>query len=87
MLHWLADGVWNLDQEQTLAVAKLLLEDGADPNAANSYGFTPLHFACEIQTRDAGMVELLLRFGADPNARDCARAGRHSICSGQEAGR
>src|SRR5439155_2517987 len=47
-------------------VVDLLLEKGADPNAAKA-GFTALHEA--IMRRDERMVTALLSHGADPNAR------------------
>ena len=47
-------------------VAALLLEHGADPNAAGG-GYAPLHAA--ILHRDARLVEALLSAGADPDAR------------------
>jgi ankyrin repeat protein len=49
-----------------LPIAKLLLEKGADPNAADQRGFTPLHYAAA----NRGMTEavkLLLTKGANPN--------------------
>lgn len=39
--------------------------DGADANAANDYGVTPLHLACTNQ--NAAIVSKLLKSGADPN--------------------
>jgi ankyrin repeat protein len=47
-------------------VATLLLEHGADPNAAAG-GYAPLHAA--ILHRDARLVEAILSAGADPDAR------------------
>ena len=44
---------------------ELLLEHGADPNAADA-GFSALHSA--VMRRDMGMVGALLDHGADPNA-------------------
>ena len=46
-------------------VAVFLLEQGADPNAADA-GYTALHAA--ILHKDAGLVRDLLDHGADPNA-------------------
>ena len=46
----------------------LLLEAGADPDAVQRGGWTPLHSAAHIG--DARTVELLLARGADPAALD-----------------
>jgi ankyrin repeat protein len=45
-------------------IVKLLLEAGADPNAAQDGGFTPLHSAAANDDRES--VEALLEAGADP---------------------
>jgi len=47
--------------------AIVLLEIGANPNARDSAGRTPLF---DVYPEDEYDVELLLRYGADPNARD-----------------
>jgi ankyrin repeat protein len=47
-------------------VATLLLEKGADPNAAE-IGFTALHAA--VLRRDVALVRTLLKFKANPSAR------------------
>lgn len=47
--------------------AKRLLADGADANAKNRYGVTPLSLAC--QNGNAELVGALLEAGADPNAK------------------
>jgi uncharacterized protein len=47
------------------AIVKLLLEAGADPNAAQDGGFTPLHSAA--QNDDRVSAEALLAAGADPS--------------------
>jgi cytohesin len=44
---------------------KLLLEYGADPNASQDGGFTPLHSAAQNDDRES--VEALLEAGADPS--------------------
>ncbi len=46
-------------------IVKLLLEAGADPNAAQDGGFTPLHSAASNDDRES--VEALLAAGADPS--------------------
>jgi ankyrin repeat protein len=58
------------------ATMRLLLEAGADANAAQQGGFTPLHSAAH--TDDVEMARLLLAHGADPalaaaDGRDSAR--------------
>ena len=47
------------------AIVKLLLEHGADPNAAQDGGFTPLHSAAQSDHRES--AEALLEAGADPS--------------------
>ena len=49
------------------AFAIFLLEQGADPNVADSIGRTALHAA--VETGKADLVARLLQNGADPNAR------------------
>jgi cytohesin len=65
---------------------KLLLEYGADPNARNEYGLTPLHLAWD-EPETAGA---LLEAGAEPTARDeqgltaldyVAQSGGHPQCA------
>lgn len=48
-----------------METADLLIHAGANVNAANGYGVTPLSLACTNQS--ATMVEKLLKAGADPN--------------------
>src|SRR4051794_31962849 len=48
-------------------VARMLIENGADVNAAGWMGATPLHEAAEHGRAD--VVELLIRSGADAHAR------------------
>ncbi len=55
-------------REQTDAVLTLLLERGADPNARDVTGMTPLHVAASWTTRSR--AALLVTGGADVNARD-----------------
>lgn len=60
-LHWTAR--WDHTD-----AARLLLERGADPNAATgSLGYTPLHTAFLFST-EAALVPVLLDAGADPRA-------------------
>jgi len=48
-------------------IVKLLLEHGADPNAAQDGGFTPLHSAANNDDRES--AEALLEAGADPTLK------------------
>src|SRR5688572_25345372 len=58
-LHWAA-------HNHDVGAVKRLLSEGADPNLANRFGFTPLHEAAIA--RNAEMLELLLEAGGDANA-------------------
>lgn len=55
-------------REQTDAVLALLLDRGADPNARDVTGMTPLHVAASWTTRRR--AGLLITGGADVNAED-----------------
>jgi len=48
------------------AIARLLLDAGADPASAQPDGFTPLHAAAANRNRE--LYDLLLERGADPSA-------------------
>lgn len=64
-------------------IAKALIAAGADVNAKQRHGWTPLHGAAHSGDRE--LVELLLVHGADPDVKhqegktalDLAREGRH----------
>ena len=54
-------------------VAKILLQSGADPNAENRRGATPLHYACDARPRSGGIwdpaaqaaiIDVLVEHGA-----------------------
>ena len=71
-LHLAAAGLW-------CGVARALLDSGADPNAENRRGATPLHYACDPRpksggtwdpTTQAALIELLVGHGADVNGGD-----------------
>ena len=57
-----------LKSDDCLGVAKLLLENGADVNARDENGNTPLKIAINSGKED--MIEFLLAHGADANAPD-----------------
>ena len=58
--------------QPNLAMVRLLLENGFDPNArATRNGYTPLHNAVAANNADA--ARLLLQFGADRNIRNLDR--------------
>ena len=52
---------------QRAQVAEWLLDHGASPNAANSDGYCPLHYAAKYS--NTGLMNLLMNFGANPAAR------------------
>lgn len=51
-----------------LGQIRALISEGADPNAKNDHGNTPLHEAAESDVPE--MAEVLIAAGADVNARD-----------------
>jgi ankyrin repeat protein len=59
-----------------------LLEAGADPDAANFYGETPLHYAASYGLADP--VEALLKAGANPNSE--TKAGESPLHRAAAAG-
>lgn len=54
----------------TVEVVKLLLKRGANPNASDDTGETPLHYA--VGEGNIGIVQALLQYNANVNARDHA---------------
>ena len=63
LLHWAATN-------GHVGVAAVLIQSGADVNAANREMCTALHVAVEGGARCNGVVELLIGKGADVNAKD-----------------
>lgn len=64
-LHWVSRTVEN---RNTLAIARILLENHANPNTQNTEGATPLHHAAEFGLLNT--VELLLQYKADTTIKD-----------------
>ena len=56
-----------LRNKAILSIVEILLENGADMAAKNSYGHTPLHQACCFGELE--IVQTLLRHHADINAK------------------
>jgi hypothetical protein len=70
-LHYAADGyitgpAW--DAERQVKTIQLLLDAGADINAQDQNGATPLHRA--VRTRCAAAVRFLLQAGGDPTLKN-----------------
>jgi hypothetical protein len=70
-LHYASDGhldspAWNPGRQ--VAMIRLLLKAGANMNAQDKNGATPLHRA--VRTRCAAAVKCLLEAGADPTIRN-----------------
>ncbi len=65
-----------------IPITKLLLASGAEVNAKQAGGFTPLHAAA--QNGNAEMTKLLLDWGADPSSQtDEGKAARHFAAEGK----
>jgi ankyrin repeat protein len=62
----------------SMALAQLLLDNGADANASNGYGRRPMDKAAE--GGHLGLVRLLLRNGANPN-EGVGPKGSGPLCS------
>ena len=60
--------LWRAVRERNALKALVFIENGADVNAGNNAGYTPLHVACEYSYPVA--ARLLIERGADVNARD-----------------
>lgn len=76
--------------EGNAEVAELLMRAGADPNATNAAGATPLHFAAKARPHRGNreMEEMVLRLlegGADPSLRDSAGETPRSQAKGELA--
>lgn len=46
-------------------IVKMLLNGGANVNLKDSWGMTPLHYACELQ--NTRLIQILLESGGDPS--------------------
>lgn len=55
-------------RDVNLKIVQLLIDYGADINAKNDEGFTPLMFA--VENGNVGAVKLLLKYGAKVNVQD-----------------
>ncbi len=62
-------GSWDFFQSASAEQVAACLRSGADPDAADNLGPTPLHRA-SLHATDPAVVAALVEFGADLNARD-----------------
>jgi len=63
-------------------VVKALVDAGADVNAVDRYGYTPLLYAATIDFGDADTAEILLKAGADPNIK--AKKGQTALSQARD---
>ncbi|MBY0402265.1 MAG: ankyrin repeat domain-containing protein, partial [Cyanobacteria bacterium] len=83
-LHYVFNAGFSNGNSQELSDYGLqLLEKGADPNAADVFGITPLMEAC-IRGNDT-VIEKLLSKGADPNKKDAT--GNTALLNAASLGR
>jgi len=74
-------------RRKDLSVAELLLRNGADPNARDEVGMTPLHSAMRpaYGALYKRLVRTLIDAGADVDAVDAeGRTALHYVCTGPE---
>lgn len=64
------EGVQPIHFARTPDAVRRLLEAGADPNAQDNVGRTPLHHVLRLRNIDEAVVTELLEAGADPELRD-----------------
>ncbi|KAG7389746.1 M-phase phosphoprotein 8 [Phytophthora pseudosyringae] len=55
--------------ERCQKMLQLLLENGADPNRANWFGYTPLHLFCSHQDGPASLVNAFIEHGVNIHAQ------------------
>ena len=66
-MNW-DDELLDAAENGDLIKVKTALEKGANPNAKDKHGWTPLHWAA--LGSNVKIVRVLLKHGADPNAKD-----------------
>jgi hypothetical protein len=62
-------GITALFHARNLASAKILLENGADPNISSSIGLTAFSSVVSLEKVGTDVIEIMLQHGANPNVK------------------
>ncbi len=57
-------------RDQLQDIVEILLENGADPNAVECFGNTPIARCLNVSPPNLNIIKLLLKHGAEPNKKN-----------------